>query len=604
MESSRNAIEASSPATSPLEKETTPATSPPEKVTTPATSPPEKGTTPATSPPENETTPATSPPENETTPATSPPEKETTPVTFPPEKVTTSSTSPLEKVTTPATATSPPEKVTTPATATSPPAKETTPATSPPAKETTPATSPSEKVTTSEKKSPVSEFLNRLSPIMPSRARASLRNQRLSEFSFTSISSLVNSPPLNAHQRPICLSFVERDEIGGSSSNGHNQDDSMIKNGEYWAPHGDSMIKNGEYWAPHDETRGACFNASEVTTEKTKDNANDGVVEISGDERWCRMLDFSSKNIPEHVESDEFLEHVSQGFDSQPTFLGGNQGMSIPLPSYILPLNHHPFISPAGGVVPLNHHPFISPAGRVSDHVDSDHQGGRVPEKMEDSQEMSFLHLLRTVGFIEFRNKETFPVKIQAWKHCNCIRSRCVKLYCECFAAGIYCDNCACQNCLNNPDYDDTVLDTRQQIELRDPLAFASPVVFPSNDSPNVTGHGNLMNAGSPRHRRGCKCKRTKCLKNYCDCYRAEVGCSAICNCEDCDNSFGKKPVMSDSTLVGTPNPFSSVWEKLADKIHLTVSAHPHSRAHEMSDCQNVSQAESEKGTNLHSPLP
>ncbi|TYH45857.1 hypothetical protein ES332_D11G295700v1 [Gossypium tomentosum] len=315
------------------------------------------------------------------------------------------------------------------------------------------------------------------------------------------------------------------------------------------------MIKNGEYWAQHDETRGACFNASEVTTEKTKDNANDGVVEISGDERWRRMLDFSSKNISEHVESDEFLEHVSQGFDSQPTFLGGNQGMSIPLPSYILPLNHHPFISPAGGVVPLNHHPLISPAGRVSDHVDSDHHGGRVPEKMEDSQEVSFLHLLRSKQFADMvdqqsksqvsskgeRNRETFPVKIQAWKHCNCIRSRCLKLYCECFAAGIYCENCACQNCSNNTDYDDTVLDTRQQIELRNPLAFASPIVFPSNDSPNVTGHGNLMNAGSPRHRRGCKCKRTKCLKKYCDCYRAEVGCSAICQCDDCDNSFGKK---------------------------------------------------------------
>ncbi|KHG00407.1 Protein lin-54 [Gossypium arboreum] len=525
MESSRNAIEASSPATSPLEKETTPATSPPEKVTTPATSPPEKGTTPATSPPENETT-----------PATSPSEKETTPVTFPPEKVTTSSTSPLEKVTTPATATSPPEKVTTPATATSPPAKETTPATSPPAKETTPATSPSEKVTTSEKKSPVSEFLNRLSPIMPSRARASLRNQRLSEFSFTSISSLVNSPPLNAHQRPICLSFVERDEIGGSSSNGHNQDDSMIKNGKYWAPHGethgacfntsevttektkdnandgvveisgderwrrmldfsnghnqgDSMIKNGEYWAPHDETRGACFNASEVTTEKTKDNANDGVVEISGDERWCRMLDFSSKNIPEHVESDEFLEHVSQGFDSQPTFLGGNQlGESVIM---LIVITREVVYQKKWRI--LRKCPFFT-CLEVNNLLTglTNNPNPKLAQKGRG------------------KNKETFPVKIQAWKHCNCIRSRCVKLYCECFAAGIYCDNCACQNCLNNPDYDDTVLDTRQQIELRNPLAFASPVVFPSNDSPNVT---------------------------------AEVGCSAICNCEDCDNSFGKKPV-------------------------------------------------------------
>ncbi|TYH23614.1 hypothetical protein ES288_A03G027600v1 [Gossypium darwinii] len=58
--------------------------------------------------------------------------------------------------------------------------------------------------------------------------------------------------------------------------------------------------------------------------------------------------------------------------------------------------------------------------------------------------------------------------------------------------------------------------------------------------------------------------------------------------------------VMSDSTLVGTANLFLSMWEKLADKNHLTVSAHPHSRIHNMRDCQNVSQAESEKGASLH----
>ncbi|KHG20946.1 Protein lin-54 [Gossypium arboreum] len=251
------------------------------------------------------------------------------------------------------------------------------------------------------------------------------------------------------------------------------------------------------------------------------------------------MLEFSSKNIWEHVESDEFMEHVRQGLDSQPTSLGGNQAMSIQLPSHILPLNHDPLISPAGRV----------------------------------------------------RNRETFPDETEACKHCNRRRSRCLKLYCECFAAGIYCEDCcACENCLNKPDYEE--------------------------------GDGNLMNTPSARHKRRCKCKRSKCLKKYCECYRAKVGCSDGCHCEDCDNSFGKKSestfqrvekqqnqshemlnaaqVMSDSILVGTANLFLSMWEKLADKNHLTVSAHPHSRIHNMRDCQNVSQAESEKGASLH----
>ena len=35
-------------------------------------------------------------------------------------------------------------------------------------------------------------------------------------------------------------------------------------------------------------------------------------------------------------------------------------------------------------------------------------------------------------------------------RQCNCKNSRCLKLYCECFASGEYCDNCNCQTCCNN----------------------------------------------------------------------------------------------------------------------------------------------------------
>ena len=50
--------------------------------------------------------------------------------------------------------------------------------------------------------------------------------------------------------------------------------------------------------------------------------------------------------------------------------------------------------------------------------------------------------------------------------------------YCDCFAAGIYCaEPCACQGCFNKPEYEDTVLEIRQQIESRNPLAFAPKIV-------------------------------------------------------------------------------------------------------------------------------
>jgi len=37
---------------------------------------------------------------------------------------------------------------------------------------------------------------------------------------------------------------------------------------------------------------------------------------------------------------------------------------------------------------------------------------------------------------------------------CNCKNSRCLKLYCECFASGRYCNACNCSNCMNNKDHE------------------------------------------------------------------------------------------------------------------------------------------------------
>nr|GEY20171.1 protein tesmin/TSO1-like CXC 5 [Tanacetum cinerariifolium] len=45
--------------------------------------------------------------------------------------------------------------------------------------------------------------------------------------------------------------------------------------------------------------------------------------------------------------------------------------------------------------------------------------------------------------------KEGTPKK---QKQCNCKLSRCLKLYCECFASGIYCDGCNCVNRHNKKD--------------------------------------------------------------------------------------------------------------------------------------------------------
>ncbi|XP_004955606.1 protein tesmin/TSO1-like CXC 3 isoform X1 [Setaria italica] len=136
----------------------------------------------------------------------------------------------------------------------------------------------------------------------------------------------------------------------------------------------------------------------------------------------------------------------------------------------------------------------------------------------------------------------------EACKRCSCKKSKCLKLYCECFAAGVYCSEpCSCQGCLNKPIHEEIVLSTRKQIEFRNPLAFA-PKVIRMSDASLETGEDPNNTPASARHKRGCNCKKSSCLKKYCECYQGGVGCSSNCRCESCKNTFGRRDAETELT--------------------------------------------------------
>lgn len=121
---------------------------------------------------------------------------------------------------------------------------------------------------------------------------------------------------------------------------------------------------------------------------------------------------------------------------------------------------------------------------------------------------------------------EQLRKQLEMAKSCSCPRSRCIKLYCECFQSGRKCTGkCSCKKCKNNV-YESGPEGARtraiQNILSRNPYAFQK----------NKPISDRNKNVGVV-----CRCVKSRCLKLYCDCFQRGKFCTNNCMCVTCLNN-------------------------------------------------------------------
>ena len=173
----------------------------------------------------------------------------------------------------------------------------------------------------------------------------------------------------------------------------------------------------------------------------------------------------------------------------------------------------------------------------------------------------------------------------------------------------MYCDPnlCACFDCYNLEEFNEKRQNAIDNALSRNPDAFTGKLSKAKKRAemlknamdggwiPSINeGEQNKLSISSS----GCNCKKSRCLKKYCDCFYVQAYCSEWCKCRNCLNYEGsEKRAEALTKKRNDEEKEQERYEKSRNRRQFTANIEPHQLL--SNACNDRTFTKNEKGKDI-----